>query len=76
MNMRVIILISNDIGSWFLMLVLALCLWKKVINMSITFKDFKSMYGNVINGVGIPGRARKVQSDNIMLNTWWQDIQA
>ena len=23
-----------------------------------------------------PGRARKVQSDQIMLNTWWDDIQA
>ena len=44
--------------------------------MAITFRDYQSMYGNTINNVGIPGRARKVQSDNIMLNTWWQDIQS
>ena len=37
----------------------------------ITFGDFKNMHE-----VSISGRARKIQSDNIMLNTWWQDIQA
>lgn len=39
--------------------------------MAITFKDFQNMHGT-----SIPGRARKMQSDQIMLNTWWQDIQA
>lgn len=37
----------------------------------ITFADFQK-----IHNTNIPGRARKAQSDNIMLNTWWQDIQA
>jgi len=40
--------------------------------MAITFSDFKSMH----NGISIPGRARKQQSDEIMLHTWWEDIQA
>lgn len=37
----------------------------------ITFKNFQDMHG-----ANVPGRARKMQSDAIMLNTWWQDIQA
>ena len=37
----------------------------------ITFKNFQKMHE-----ANIPGRARKALSDNIMLNTWWQDIQA
>lgn len=37
----------------------------------ITFKNFQNMHG-----ANVPGRARKIQSDVIMLNTWWQDIQA
>lgn len=37
----------------------------------ITFEDFQK-----IHSANTPGRARKIQSDNIMLNTWWQDIQA
>ena len=40
--------------------------------MAITFKDFQSMHG----GSTSPGRARKMQSDLIMLNTWDQDIQS
>ena len=39
--------------------------------MGINFKDFQNMHE-----ASIPGRARKLQSDQIMLNTWWQDIQA
>lgn len=39
--------------------------------MAITFKDFQTMHGT-----NISGRARKMQSDMIMLKTWWQDIQA
>ena len=39
--------------------------------MAITFKDFQSMHGATS-----PGRARKMQSDLIMLNTWDQDIQS
>lgn len=39
--------------------------------MSLSFKDFQSMHESTI-----PGRARKFQSDVIMKNTWWQDIQA
>lgn len=37
----------------------------------ITFADFQS-----IHKTQNPGRARKKISDDIMLNTWWQDIQA
>lgn len=37
----------------------------------IEFKD----YVNMIKAEN-PGRAKKIQSDNIMLNTWWQDIQS
>lgn len=37
----------------------------------ITFKNFQDIHGTTI-----PGRARKKVSDKIMLNTWWQDIQA
>ena len=37
----------------------------------IDFKDFQNMHEATI-----PGRARKIQSDVIMKNTWWQDIQA
>ena len=37
----------------------------------ITFADFQS-----IHKAQNPGRARKKISDDIMLNTWWQDIQA
>lgn len=37
----------------------------------ITFRDFQT-----IHGTNIAGRARKKMSDDIMLNTWWQDIQA
>ena len=37
----------------------------------ISFNDFQNMHE-----AKIPGRARKMQSDQIMLNTWWQDIQA
>ena len=39
--------------------------------MGINFKDFQNMHE-----ASVPGRARKLQSDQIMLNTWWQDIQA
>lgn len=38
----------------------------------ITFKNFQTIHGNLAN----PGRARKMESDTIMLNTWWQDIQS
>lgn len=38
--------------------------------MTLSFKDFQAMHESAI-----PGRARKMQSDIIMLNTWWQDIQ-
>lgn len=34
-----------------------------------------SMYSTIL-GTNVAGRARKMQSDNIMLNTWDQDIQA
>lgn len=37
----------------------------------ITFKNFQSLHES-----SLPGRARKMQSDQIMLNTWNQDIQA
>lgn len=37
----------------------------------ITFSDFKSMHESTV-----PGRARKMQSDVIMKETWWQDIQS
>lgn len=37
----------------------------------ITWTDFKNLHGNVT-----PGRARKIQSDMIMKETWEQDIQA
>ena len=37
----------------------------------IDFKDFQNIHEAMI-----PGRARKIQSDVIMKNTWWQDIQA
>ena len=37
----------------------------------ITFKNFQSFHV-----AKTPGRARKMQSDQIMLDTWWQDIQA
>ena len=37
----------------------------------ITFNNFQSMHES-----DVPGRAKKIQSDTIMLNTWWQDIQA
>lgn len=37
----------------------------------ITFNDFMNMHESTV-----PGRARKVQSDVIMKETWWQDIQA
>ena len=37
----------------------------------ITFSDFKSMHES-----NVPGRARKMQSDVIMKETWWQDIQS
>ena len=40
--------------------------------MAITFKDFQKIH----NGISIPGRARKLESDQIMLNTWWEDIQS
>lgn len=40
--------------------------------MAINFKDFQAIH----NGISVPGRARKMQSDQIMLNTWWQDIQS
>ena len=40
--------------------------------MGINFNDFRAMH----NGISIPGRARKMQSDIIMLNTWDQDIQS
>lgn len=39
--------------------------------MALTFKDFQKMHV-----ASVPGRARKLQSDQIMLNTWWEDIQA
>lgn len=39
--------------------------------MSISFNDFQTIHGTTI-----PGRARKQQSDSIMLNTWWEDIQS
>lgn len=39
--------------------------------MALSFKDFQNIHGAVI-----PGRARKMQSDIIMKETWWQDIQA
>lgn len=35
----------------------------------ITFDNFKSMHES-----NVPGRARKIQSDVIMKETWWQDI--
>ncbi len=38
--------------------------------MTLSFKDFQAMHESAI-----PGRVRKMQSDIIMLNTWWQDIQ-
>ena len=37
----------------------------------ISFGDYKQMYKH-----NTPGRARKAESDNIMLNTWWEDIQS
>ena len=37
----------------------------------ITFKNFQT-----INTPTTHGRVRKMQSDQIMLNTWWDDIQA
>lgn len=37
----------------------------------ITYKDFQTIHGTTI-----PGRARKTNSDMIMKETWWQDIQA
>lgn len=37
----------------------------------LTFKDFQSLHS-----AGTSGRARKIKSDNIMLNTWNRDIQA
>lgn len=40
--------------------------------MAITFRDFQKMHNNI----SIPGRARKMESDQIMLNTWWEDIQS
>ena len=40
--------------------------------MAINFDDFKAIH----NGVSIPGRARKAQSDVIMKESWWQDIQS
>lgn len=36
----------------------------------ITFKNFQTLHM-----ARTPGRARKAQSDQIMLDTWWQDIQ-
>ena len=39
--------------------------------MAITFNDFQT-----IHGTNLPGRARKRQSDQIMTQTWWNDIQA
>lgn len=39
--------------------------------MSLSFTDFTKIH-NVENA----GRARKKESDSIMKNTWWQDIQA
>lgn len=38
----------------------------------ITFNNFKTLHSGGVT----PGRARKIQSDNIMLNTWSQDIQS
>lgn len=40
--------------------------------MAITFKNFQSMHGSS----STPGRARKKQSDQIMIGTWDQDIQS
>ena len=40
--------------------------------MTLSFSDFQTMH----YGISIPGRARKMQSDVIMLNTWDQDIQS
>ena len=37
----------------------------------ITFDKFKNFHE-----ASIPGRARKIQSDVIMKETWWQDIQS
>lgn len=39
--------------------------------MSLSFNDFTKIH-NAENA----GRARKKESDSIMKNTWWQDIQA
>lgn len=38
----------------------------------ITYKDFQAMHNNI----SVPGRARKQQSDSVVLGSWWQDIQA
>ena len=43
-----------------------------MIDVAITFKDFERLH----DGITIPGRARKNISDQIMLNTWWEDIQS
>ena len=54
------------------MLVLALWISERmVINMAISHKDYQTIY-NAKNS----GRARKNESDAIMLNTWWEDVQA
>ena len=37
----------------------------------IDFKSFQKLHES-----NVPGRARKIQSDVIMKETWWQDIQA
>ena len=39
--------------------------------MSISFSDFQRMHG-----AETQGRARKIQSDMIMKETWWEDIQS
>lgn len=39
--------------------------------MAINFKDFQAIH----NGISVPGRARKMQSDIIMDATFTQDIQ-
>lgn len=39
--------------------------------MAITFNDFQAMH----NGITVPGRARKMQSDMIMDATFTQDVQ-